>query len=321
MTLSEFAGLYKRTSIAMISKILLLSTIMFVLCSCEKHMIGILNPKGIVVLEQRKLFFDTLALMLIVVLPVIIMSFTFIYHYQVSHHLKDYEPNWSHSYFLESLWWGIPCAIIVVLAILTYKKTHELDPYRAIPFHPPVALQVQAIALPWKWLFIYPQYNIASLNQLVIPIGTQVEFFVTADNVPMSAFFIPQLGSQIYGMAGMKTRLHIIANQLGVYDGMNAQYNGAGFSDMHFPVYVVSHAVMQQWVQDVKRLNPELNEDTYKQILNPSINSPAQFYSSTPEQLFQKIIELYMMTYGTKHPRDTQQYFIEIQHKMSNEHA
>src|SRR4029078_3317703 len=122
---------------------------------------------------------------------------------------------------LESLWWGIPCAIIFVLAILTWKKTHELDPYQRIPGHNQSPMLIQAIALPWKWLFIYPQQGIATVNYLVIPVGVQVEYWLTTDNVPMSAFFLQQLGSQIYAMAGMGTRLHLLANQLGVYDGMN----------------------------------------------------------------------------------------------------
>src|SRR5579862_2857852 len=207
----------------------------FLLVGCKGHLVGILNPKGIISHEERTLFFNTLALMLIVVLPVIVMSFTFVYHYQVAHRIKTYRPNWSHSLFLEALWWGIPIIIICVLAVLTWKKTYELDPYHRIVSNEP--LQIQAIALPWKWLFIYPQQNIATINYLVLPAGQQVEFWLTTDNVPMSAFFIPQLGSQIYTMAGMRTRLHLLANQTGDYDGLNTQYNGEGFSDMHFPVH------------------------------------------------------------------------------------
>ena len=273
------------------------------LTGCEGHLIGLLNPKGIVAYEERKLFFDTLALMMIVVLPVIIMSFAFVYHYQVSHRIKDYKPNWSHSYFLEALWWGIPCAIILILSILTWKKTHQLDPYHKIFYFEKQTMVVQVIALPWKWLFIYPEQNIATINYLVIPIGQQIEYQLTTDNVPMSAFIIPQLGSQIYAMAGMGTRLHLVANQIGVYDGMNTQFNGDGFSEMHFPVHVVTANELKTWVTEVKKSSLHLTDATYKTLLKPSIADQPSFYSSVEKDLFQRVIATYMTTFGTVHPR------------------
>jgi len=139
----------------------LVCVLSFLCMSCSVNKLGILNPAGLISNEERKLFFDTLALMLIVVLPVIVMSFTFIYHYRASHPRRDYKPNWNQSHFLETLWWGIPCLIIFVLAFLTWKKTHELDPYKKITRSTQTPLQIQAIALPWKWLFIYPQQDLA----------------------------------------------------------------------------------------------------------------------------------------------------------------
>lgn len=270
---------------------------------CNSTHSGLLNPKGVVAFQERKLFFDTLALMLIVVLPVIIMSFTFVYHYQVSHRIKDYKPNWSHSYFLEALWWGIPCAIIVILAVLTWKKTHELDPYRSITGHDQPPMLIQAIALPWKWLFIYPEQNIATINYLVVPKGVQVEYWITADNVAMSAFFIPQLGSQIYAMAGMRTRLHLVANELGVYNGMNTQFNGAGFAEMQFPVYVIEPDKMQTWVDGVKASSSALTPEIYTDLLQPSFGNLPKFYNGVEPNIFQNALNAYMHTYGKVHPR------------------
>jgi cytochrome o ubiquinol oxidase subunit II len=271
---------------------------------CKEHFIGVLNPKGVIAYEQRKLFFDTLALMLIVVLPVIIMSITFVYHYQVSHRTRDYKPNWSHNFYLEILWWGIPCLIILVLSIMTWKKTHELDPYRQIKGYDEKPLLVQVIALPWKWLFIYPEQNIATVNYLEIPSGQQVEYWITTDNVPMSAFFIPQLGSQIYAMAGMRTRLHLLANEVGVYDGLNTQYNGNGFSDMHFEVHVVEPQVLQQWFAEVKKSPGELNEASYSQLLYPTIADKPKLFSGVENDLFNKVIMTYMASLGPMHPRE-----------------
>jgi len=286
--------------------------ILFILSGCEEHVVGMLNPKGLIASEERKLFFDTLALMLIVVLPVIIMSFTFVYHYQVSHRIKEYKPNWSHSYFLETLWWGIPCVIITVLAILTWKKTYELDPYSKIAGLNQPPILVQAIALPWKWLFIYPDYNIASVNRLVIPAGQQVEFWITADNVPMSAFFIPQLGSQIYAMAGMRTRLHLVADHIGHYEGLDTQYNGGGFSDMHFTVEVVTPEEMQAWIKQTSLVQDHLTEASYTALLNPTMNNAAQSFSGLPQNLFDNVLMTYMNTVGTVHPRSEQgQYYLQ----------
>lgn len=293
--------------VQLLIQMLLIASVGLLLVGCQSHSVGMLNPKGIITFEQRKLFFDTLALMLIVVLPVIIMSFTFVYHYQESHRVKDYKPNWSHSYFLESLWWGIPCAIIFVLGILTWKKTYELDPFRSIGNQPPMV--IQAIALPWKWLFIYPQENIATINYLAIPLGRQVEFQFTTDNVPMSAFFVPQLGSQIYAMAGMRSRLHLLANEVGVYEGMNTQFNGDGFSDMHFPVHVYNDADMQNWLTQTKASANHLTNMEYTQLLNPSVAAPAKFYSGVEANLFDNVIHLYMTTVGTVHPRSNQGIF------------
>lgn len=299
-----------------LAKWLLLATaclIMLNLTGCsEQHIVGMLNPKGLIAAEERRLFFDTLALMLIVVLPVIVMSFTFVYHYQVSHRIRQYKPNWSHSYFLETLWWGIPCIIILVLAILTWKKTYELDPFRRIAgASPNPPLLVQVISLPWKWLFIYPQQNMATVNYLVLPLGQQVEFWMTNDNVPMSAFFIPQLGSQIYTMAGMRTRLHLLATHEGTFDGLNTQYNGPGFSDNHFVVQVMQPDKMQQWMQQIKQSSHPLTNASYTELLTPTINSKTEFFSEVQiPNLFDNVIMLYMTSLGTAHPRNNNGYFI-----------
>jgi cytochrome o ubiquinol oxidase subunit II len=278
--------------------------ILITLAGCqEQHLTGVLNPKGIIAHEQRRLFFDTLALMLIVVLPVIVMSFAFVYHYQVSHRIRDYKPNWGHSYFLETLWWGIPCLIIVVLAILTWRKTHELDPFKRITPYNQAPLLVQVIALPWKWLFIYPQQDIATVNYLMMPVGQQVEFWITTDNVPMSAFFIPQIGSQIYTMTGMRSRLHLLATHPGHYEGMNTQFNGGGFSDMHFIVHVVEPDKMQQWFNQIKQSPNRLTVEAYSQLLKPSIADSPQFFSGVATDLFKNVIATYLNSLGPVHPR------------------
>lgn len=282
---------------------------LFMLAGCNQHLVGMLDPKGLITFQEHKLFYDTLALMMIVVLPVIVMSITFIYHYQVSHRVRDYKPNWSHSYFLESLWWGIPCVIIVILATLTWKKTHELDPYNKIPGVTGKPLLIQAIALPWKWLFIYPEQGIATVNYLEVPVGVEVEYWFTVDNVPMSAFFVPQLGSQIYTMAGMRTRLHLIANDVGTFEGMNTQFNGDGFSDMHFETHVVQPAEMQKWVEEVKKSSQPLTEAAYKSLLTPTEGNKPMYFNKPMPELFNNVLMTYMHSNGPLHPRNDQLKF------------
>jgi cytochrome o ubiquinol oxidase subunit 2 len=265
---------------------------------------GMLNPKGIIAYEERRLFFDTLALMLIVVLPVIVMSITFVYHYRASHRVRDYKPDWSHSYFLESLWWGIPCVIIVILATMTWKKTVQLDPYKKITPQNQAPLLIQAIALPWKWLFIYPEQGIATVNYLVVPVGREVEYWITTDNVPMSAFFVPQLGSQIYAMAGMRTRLYLLADHVGNYVGMNTMYNGGGFSDMRFITHAVMPEQMQKWFEQIKKSPTLLTDEAYKKLLIPTISDKPQFFTGVTNNFFQNVINLYMNSSGPVHPRE-----------------
>lgn len=299
----------RKVSLLSVTKwLLLLTGCLTLLClsGCKEHVFGLLDPKGLIAREERRLFFDTLALMLIVVLPVIIMSFTFVYHYQVSHRVREYKPNWSHSYFLESLWWGIPCVIIVVLAIMTWKSTYKLDPYRKIGATNEPPMLIQVIALPWKWLFIYPEQNIAAVNYLTIPVGREIEYWITTDNVPMSAFFIPQLGSQIYTMAGMRTQLHLIASETGTYQGLNTQYNGAGFSDMTFEVHVVQPNDMQQWIDKTKQSSLHLTDAAYTELLNPTMHNAPQFYADVVPELFKHVIDTYMNSTGISHPRNNQ---------------
>lgn len=281
----------------------------FILSGCNEHLVGMFAPAGIIAQQEHRLFYDTLALMMIVVLPVIIMSITFVYHYQASHRIRDYKPNWAHNYFLESLWWGIPCVIIVILATITWKKSHELDPYNKISGVQGEPLLVQAIALPWKWLFIYPKQGIATVNYLEVPVGQQVEYWITTDNVPMSAFFVPQLGSQIYTMAGMRTRLHLMADKVGVYEGMNTQFNGDGFSDMTFKAHVVSPDEMQRWVESVKKSPDHLTTEAYGKLLNPSTAVPPKFYSNPAPDLFNTVIMTYMNSSGPNHPRSSDHSF------------
>lgn len=280
-------------------KNLLICWMSFSLLGCSGNY-GILNPKGLVAFIERQLLFDTTALMLIVIIPVIIISIDFTYHYREKNHIKqitsrkvEYKPNWSHNNFYESLWWSIPCLIVLALAFVSWHYTHKLDPYRKLQY-PGELVHVQVISLPWKWLFIYPEHNIATINHLVIPNDQQIAFVLTTDNVPMSSFFIPQLGSQIYTMAGMQTQLHLVANETGQLRGLNSQYNGVGFSEMHFIVDVVEHEDFNLWVKQMKGSAESLSINKYNEIRQPQINVQAQYFAGVQENLFNEVVVSYM---------------------------
>ena len=259
------------------------------LSSCK---MAVLEPKGLIAYDERSLIFIAIALMLIIVIPVFVMTFIFVYKYRDGKNAR-YEPTWSHSTMLEIIWWTVPCIIIGILATITWISTHKLDPYKALDSDvPPVTIQV--IALDWKWLFIYPKENIATINYIKLPINTPINFKITAD-APMNSFWIPQLGGQIYAMTGMQTQLHLIANNVGDYDGSSASYSGAGFSGMKFIANVSSKEEFTTWVNAVKQTNHVLTANEYKQLVKPSQNVPVIHYSSVRKNLYEDIMMKFMM--------------------------
>lgn len=196
------------------------------------------NPKGQVGMDERTLIITATLLMLIVVIPVIVMTLAFAWKYRASNTQAEYKPDWHHSNRIEAVVWLVPCVIIAILGWITWESTHKLDPYRPLDSEvKPVT--IQAVSLDWKWLFIYPEQGIATVNEIAFPKDTPVNFQITSDSV-MNSFFIPQLGSQIYSMAGMMTKLHLIANEEGVFDGISANYSGGGFSGMRFKAIATS---------------------------------------------------------------------------------
>lgn len=252
----------------------------------------LMDPKGSVGAYEKSLILTSTGLMLIVVVPVIVMTLAFAFWYRASNRKATYRPDWAHSTRIEVVVWGIPCVIIVLLSILTWKSTHELDPYRPLDSNVP-PLKVDVVALDWKWLFIYPDQKIASVNRLVVPVGTPVSFRVTSDSV-MNSFFIPQLGSQIYAMAGMQTQLHLIANEPGTYDGMSANYSGRGFSGMKFKAVAGSQSEFDAWVAEVRTSGRALDPEAYRTLAQPSENHPVETFAAADPALFDGLIAKYL---------------------------
>ena len=251
----------------------------------------LLNPTGQVGLEQRNLIITATLLMLLVVVPVIVMTFLFAWKYRASNKNAVYTPKWSHSTKIEVAVWTIPVLIIIALGYITYISTHELDPYRPIQSDvKPVTIEV--VALDWKWLFIYPEQGIATVNKIVFPAHTPINFKITSDAV-MNSFFIPGLGGQIYAMAGMHTKLHLIANENHEFNGISANYSGAGFTGMKFKAIATSQADFDSWVSEVKSSPKKLGTAEYAELIKPSERNPVELFSSVTPNLFQIVIDKY----------------------------
>ncbi|MCQ6259953.1 ubiquinol oxidase subunit II [Pseudomonas hefeiensis] len=251
----------------------------------------LLDPKGQVGLDERNLIITATLLMLLVVVPVIVMTFLFAWKYRASNTSATYTPKWSHSTKIEVAVWTIPVLIIIALGYITYKSTHALDPYRPLDSDvKPITIEV--VSMDWKWLFIYPEQGIATVNKIVFPAHTPINFKVTSDTV-MNSFFIPGLGGQIYAMAGMQTKLHLIANQNAELDGISANYSGAGFTGMKFKAIATTQEEFDAWVNDVKKAPKQLEKAEYEALSKPSQNNPVELYSSVTPNLFQTIIDKY----------------------------
>ena len=259
----------------------------------QNHTPAVLAPRGIIAAKERNLILVSTLLMLLVVIPVFIMTAVIAWKYNDKKTSTRYTPDWDHSPVLEFLWWAIPGVIILALAVITWNSSHDLDPFKPIVSNkPPITIQV--VALQWKWLFIYPQQNIASLNIVQFPKQTPINFEVTAD-APMNSFWIPQLGGQIYAMPGMSTQLHLMADSEGSYRGASANISGRGFASMNFIAKSTSADDFNNWVQLVKQTKNNLSLNAYDSLAKPTQNNPLAYYSSSQEGLYNRIVMKYMV--------------------------
>jgi cytochrome o ubiquinol oxidase subunit 2 len=253
----------------------------------------VLNPKGAIGEKERDLLTLSTALMLIVVIPVCVLTFWIAWKYRADNQGAKYTPNWDHSLLAECVWWGVPFAIIIALGAINWKACHELDPFK--PLNADVKpLKIQVVALRWKWLFIYPEQNIATLSFVQFPENVPIAFEITAD-APMNSFWIPQLGGQIYAMPGMRSKLHLIANEAGSFQGSSANLSGKGFSHMTFIANSIPAEAFDQWVNSVRRSSQILGLDEYAKIAEPSESNPQTAYRLRDASLFDQIVMKYMM--------------------------
>jgi cytochrome o ubiquinol oxidase subunit 2 len=266
--------------------------------------IAVLNPKGPIAAQERHLIIIVAALSLIVVIPVFTLLFTFAWRYRESNTKAKYTPDWDHSRRLETMWWLIPTLLITVISVIIWNTSHTLDPYRPLASSA-TPINIQVVALDWKWLFIYPQQGIATVNYVEFPKQTPVNFEITAD-APMNSFWIPQLGGQIYAMPGMSAQLHLLAYGSGNFNGSSANISGRGFAGMKFIAHSTTNASFTSWVQTVRQSQKVLNTSSYNQLVKPSINNAYAPYAWTQDGLYTSIINKYTSSGGSQIPDNMQ---------------
>lgn len=273
---------------------LILSPVLALLAGCER---AVLDPAGDVARQQRDLIYTSTGLMLLIIVPVMVLIVVFAWRYRAKNRDATYDPGFHHSTSLELVIWSIPLLIIIALGALTWSSTHLLDPFRPLdriaagkPVNPAEKpLRVQVVAMDWKWLFIYPEQGIATVNELVLPVDRQVRFDITSTNM-MNSFYAPTLAGMVYAMPGMTSQLHAVLNRPGEYEGYSANYSGAGFSDMRFVLKGVDAAGFDRWAAGAKAEGRALQIPEYLALEKPSEKAPVTRFATVAPDLFDKVV-------------------------------
>lgn len=252
----------------------------------------VFNAKGIIAAKERDLIITATLLMLLIIVPVLFMALFIPWRYRATNTKARYTPDWDSNRLYESLWWGLPILIILVLSVIIVRSSHELDPFKRLTStKTPVTIQV--VATEWKWLFIYPDERIATINYIQFPEDTPINFQITSD-ASMNSFWIPQLGGQIYAMTGMSTKLHLMASETGSFRGSSANLSGEGFAGMKFTAKSSSRADYNSWVDEVKRSKNKLTIDEYARLAEPTKNNPTKYFGWEDQALYSTIINKYL---------------------------
>ncbi|QDD88509.1 ubiquinol oxidase subunit II [Pseudomonas oryzihabitans] len=268
-----------------------LLSLLFSLGGCSPLQHGFLAPAGLAAIGERDLLLWIVGLTLIVVLPVILLTPLIVWRYRHGNDRAAYRPRWEFSWLLDIFAWGVPALVVAVLAVLVWTRTHSLDPYRS-PTPSEAPLEVQVIGLDWKWLFLYPEQGIATVNELVLPAGRPVQLRLTSDTV-MQSLLLPRLGGQIYAMAGMQTQRFLQIPAPGQFEGRNAQYSGEGFQDQHFPIRVLDAQDFQAWTQRVRQSRAALDCAHYQVLARPGTLEQAAELRLTQPALFAWVLARY----------------------------
>ncbi|MDR6858531.1 ubiquinol oxidase subunit II [Variovorax guangxiensis] len=255
------------------------------LAGCKE---GVLNPKGPIAFAELQILYNSTGIMLAIVVPTIIATLGVAFWFRASNRRARYRPDFEHSGRLELLVWAIPIMTVLLVGSVAWVGSHDLDPKRRIE-STARPVRVQVISLDWKWLFIYPDEGVATVNQLTIPVGRPVTFELTGSGV-MNSFFVPQLGSQMYTMAGMVTNLNLQADHEGIYRGLSAEFSGDGFAGMRFTVHAMNDGNYAKWLADAQSAGQSLNADTYTELAKPSAAVVPITYGTVASNIFDSIV-------------------------------
>lgn len=254
--------------------------------------VPVLFPDGTIAVQEKNLVYLATYLMLIVVIPVFILTGVFTWKYREGNTKAKYSPDWDTNHLAEFIWWTVPLIIVTILGVISWKYTHSLDPYKPIGHEKP--LKIQVVALQWKWLFLYPEQNIATVNFVQFPANRPVYFEISAD-APMNSFWIPSLSGQIFAMPGMRTELNVMAKAPGEFRGSSANISGIGFAGMHFMAKATTETEFEEWARSIKTQGSDLDWKSYQNLAKPSENDPVTPYVLKELQLFDHILMSYMM--------------------------
>lgn len=259
----------------------------------------VLDPKGPIGAAQKDLIWISAILCGVILVPVLALTAFIVFRYRdTAGNTATYRPNWSHNTALETIWWIIPIVIIAILAVVTVRYTHELEPSKPLVSEKE-ELVVQVTSLDWKWLFQYPEQGIATVNYLYIPEGVPIRFELTSD-APMNSFWIPQLGGQIYTMSGMAMTLYLQADEPDTYYGSGANFSGKHFADMKFYATAVPEDEFDAWVEEIRATSPELTREGYEALAQKG-TTHVQSFSAIPEGLFADIVTKYVVDGNDPH--------------------
>lgn len=277
-----------------LAKCFSLAALAFALAGCN---LVVMSPSGDIAVQQKNLIIASTALMLIVIIPVIALTFVFAWRYRSTNTEATYDPDWHHSTQLEVIIWTVPLLIVIALGAMTWMSTHTLDPFRPIsrlgpnrPVPPDVRpLEIQAVSLDWKWLFIYPEYGIATVNEVAAPVDRPIVFRITSSSV-WNTFYVPALAGMIYAMPGMETKLNAVINREGAFRGLSAHYSGTGFSRMNFAFQAQSQEAFDAWVARAKSAGNTLDRATYQVLERPSEAEPVRHFGTVENGIYDAIL-------------------------------
>ncbi len=275
---------------------LALLPLLAILAGCKAVL---LNPPGDVARQQSDVMITSVVLISLIIVPVLVAIGVIAWRYRASNRKARYQPDWEHSSQLELVVWAAPLLIIIALGAVTWIGTHQLDPYRPLSRvddgslinYKARALEIEVVSLDWKWLFFYPQYGIATVNDVAAPVKVPIHFKLTSSRM-MNSFFVPALVGQIYTMAGMQTELHAAIEKPGVYKGFSANYSGLGYTDMRFTFRALSRKGFEKWIAKARASGHVLSLPAYRKLVEPSRNVPAEYFSTYASGLYHRILNM-----------------------------